>query len=194
MSSAYPHKAVFLDRDGTIIEEHDYPDSEKKIVLYENSVEALKMLKEDGFKLIIITNQSGIARGLFTLERLEELNNYLKKTLSDAGVEIDGIYFCPHQPDGEVIKYSFKCFCRKPKPGMLLKAIEDLQLEEESSFVVGDKLSDILTSVNVDVKSVLVKTGYGLEEIKKLDTVDHNPSYIAEDILDAAKWILKNQD
>ncbi len=115
------NKAAFIDRDGTIIGNFGYIDNRDNFKMYSGVAEGIKLLNKDGFKVIIITNQSGIARGFFSEETLDKIHNKMKKELSDKGAEIDAIYYCPHHPDE-------KCDCRKPEAGLLEKAIEDLEM------------------------------------------------------------------
>jgi D-glycero-D-manno-heptose 1,7-bisphosphate phosphatase len=187
-------KAVFLDRDGTICEEADYPDSPEKIILFPFAAKAIKKIKEAGYKVIIITNQSGIARGYFTVDKLNEIHTHLRALLDREGAAVDDIYFCPHYPSGSVIEYAFECNCRKPRPGMIIKAEELHRIDLSISYVIGDKLADTRLTEGLPLRSILVKTGYGAQEAAKLDGGESFlPDHIAEDLQGAVEWILANE-
>lgn len=136
------NKAIFLDRDGTLNPDPGYISDPKDYELYEGVTEALSKLQNKGYLLILITNQSGISRGLFTEEQLEAVHQKMKKLLEEGGVRLDAIYYCPHHPDHPYKGISV-CNCRKPKPGMILKAIKDFDIDIEKSFMIGDRTSDI---------------------------------------------------
>ncbi|UCE37026.1 MAG: D-glycero-beta-D-manno-heptose 1,7-bisphosphate 7-phosphatase [Thermoplasmata archaeon] len=177
------NKAVFLDRDGTINEEVNYLSKIEQVKILPNSPKAIKLLNENGFKVIVVTNQSGVARGYFSKEDLENVNNHLRDELLNEGAVVDGIYFCPHHPDDG-------CDCRKPKTGMIVEAKADFDIEVSSSFIVGDKLLDLETGRKMGCKTVLVLTGYGKDELKDKNNWEFTPDYIAEDLLDAVMWII----
>ncbi len=174
--------AVFFDRDGTICKDLGYIDSEDKIVVIRGAGEAIRKLNEAGFKVVIITTQSGVARGYFTIETLQRVNKRLTEILKKDGAQIDGIYFCPHHPDEN-------CECRKPKPGLILKAKRKFNLNLKNSWVVGDKKEDIELGKNAGSKSILVLTGYGKETKKKV-----KPDYTVSNIKEAVKIILKHKN
>ncbi|MFC2501365.1 MAG: D-glycero-beta-D-manno-heptose 1,7-bisphosphate 7-phosphatase [Haemophilus parainfluenzae] len=153
------NKAIFLDRDGTINIDHGYVHQIDDFEFIEGSINALKKLKEMGYLLVLVTNQSGIARGYFTEAQFLQLTEWMDWSLAEQGVDFDGIYYCPHHPDG---KGEFKedCPCRKPKPGMLLDAMKALNIDPQQSVMVGDKIEDIKAGINAKVKiNVLVRTG-----------------------------------
>lgn len=153
------NKAIFLDRDGTINIDHGYVHQIDDFEFIEGSINALKKLKEMGYLLVLVTNQSGIARGYFTEAQFLRLTEWMDWSLAEQGVDFDGIYYCPHHPDG---KGEFKedCPCRKPKPGMLLDAMKALNIDPQQSIMVGDKIEDIKAGINAKVKiNVLVRTG-----------------------------------
>src|SRR5581483_7237156 len=136
------NRAVFLDRDGVVIEDPGYLTDPEGVVLLPGVLEALARLRADGWRLVVVSNQSGIARGMLTEERLAEIQARLAELLAAGGVTLDGIYYCPHHPQGNVAAYRRECDCRKPAPGMLLQASRDLDLDITSSWMVGDKYSD----------------------------------------------------
>lgn len=150
-------KAVFLDRDGTIIHGVPYLSSPEELVLLPNSARAIRLFKEEGFTVVIATNQSGIARGYFTEQRLREIHNRLLDLLSQEGATIDAVYYCPHLPEGTVAEYSMECQCRKPKTGMLQRAAREHGINLKSSIMIGDTPGDILAGNAVGCKTVLVK-------------------------------------
>jgi len=153
------NKAIFLDRDGTLNVDHGYVHRIDDFQFIEGSIEALQELKAMGYLLVLVTNQSGIARGYFSEQQFLTLTEWMDWSLADRGVDLDGIYYCPHHPDG---KGEFKqdCDCRKPKAGMLLQAIKELKIDPVQSFMVGDKLEDLQAAAAAKVRSkILVKTG-----------------------------------
>lgn len=179
--------AVFLDRDGTVNVEKNYIDDPKDLKLYEGVSDAIKCLNKKGIRVIVVTNQSGVARGYFTEERVLEINEYLKELLANDGASLDGIYYCPHHPE-----FDQTCDCRKPKPGLLIRAADDFQIDLQSSYIIGDKLSDLELAGSTRVKGVLVLTGYGLETRRNLETGSVTPHFIAKGLKEAVKWIIKD--
>ena len=181
-------KTIFLDRDGTINKEVNYLRSKEHLKFLPGTISALKLLASDNWQLFILTNQSGIARGLITEDQLGNIHNYMLKSLKSNDIHIKQIYYCPHHPDyGEKVD----CECRKPKPGMIFKAAEEFQIDMHNSYLVGDKLNDILAGQTAGLKSVLVKTGYGEKQLRensqnKKVTTD----YIFDDLLEFAKWLV----
>jgi D-glycero-D-manno-heptose 1,7-bisphosphate phosphatase len=184
-------RAVFLDRDGTINEEVNYLSRPEQLRLLPNAAEGIKLLRAKGFLAIIVTNQSGVARGYFSEQRVLEIHQDLQALLAKAGAAIDGFYYCPHHPQVGYAPYRRECECRKPKPGMLLRAAKDFQLDLAQCFVAGDKVIDILPGIEVGCRTVLVLTGYGQETLNDGLLADSQPNYVAVDLLDAAKWIIK---
>jgi len=153
------NKAVFLDRDGTIIEDVGYLNNPKEIKFIPGTIEAIKKLNQAGYKVVVITNQSGIARGLIREDMLQTIDKTMQKTILAGGAHLDGIYYCPHHPDHGHYPYKRKCNCRKPGPGMILKAQKDLNIDLKQSFMIGDKISDVEAGINAKVKPILVLTG-----------------------------------
>lgn len=178
------NKAVFLDRDGTINEEVSYLSEVEQVKILPNSAKAIKLLNEHDFKTIIITNQSGVARGYFTSQMLEDINDHLKNELLREGAVIDAIYYCPHHPDDG-------CDCRKPASGLIEKAAYDFDIDLTSSYIVGDKLIDLETGERVGCRTVLVLTGYGHDEAKKIGKSNIRPEHVAQDLYYAVLWILE---
>nr|WP_249215854.1 D-glycero-beta-D-manno-heptose 1,7-bisphosphate 7-phosphatase [Citrobacter sp. JGM124] len=152
--------AIFLDRDGTINVDHGYVYEVDRFEFIDGVIDAMRELKEMGFVLVLVTNQSGIARGLFTEADFENLTEWMDWSLADRGVDLDGIYYCPHHPDGTVESFSQVCDCRKPQPGMLLSARDFLHIDMASSYMVGDKIEDMQAAKAAQVGTkVLVRTG-----------------------------------
>jgi D-glycero-D-manno-heptose 1,7-bisphosphate phosphatase len=173
--------AVFLDRDGTIIKDADYLKEVDQLEVFEFTVEALRLLKAKGYLLIVLTNQSGIARGFFDEEQMRSVNNALQERLDGS---IDAIYFCPHGPDDA-------CDCRKPKIGMIKQAANEFSIDLANSWIIGDKKSDIETGFNAGIATALVLTGYGESE---LATLNRMPELVAGDLLEAARQICSRTD
>ena len=181
-------KAIFLDRDGTINVEKDYIYKSEDLVFEEGSIEALKTFKNLGYILIVVSNQSGIARGYFTEADLNIFNNNMNEILKKNGVEITEFYCCPHHPDG-IGKYKKVCECRKPNNKMIEDAIEKYNIDRAKSYMIGDKISDIGAGLKSNLKTVLVKTGYGLKDMEK---IDKNDTLICENLKDFSE-ILKRE-
>ena len=179
------NKAVFLDRDGVITQDPPhYAHRLDQIALIESSESAIKMLNEAQFKVIVITNQSGVAKGLYTENDIEIFNNGMIEQLKQVNAHIDAIYYCPHHPEAKVQEYRIDCDCRKPKPGMLIEGRKKYNIDFKSSFLVGDKWSDIEAGRSMGCKTILVKTGHGLLEYEnKKYPVD----FVAADLLDAVQ-------
>ena len=181
-------KAIFLDRDGTINVEKDYIYKSEDLVFEEGSIEALKTFKNLGYILIVVSNQSGIARGYFTEADLNIFNNNMNEILKKNGVEITEFYCCPHHPDG-IGKYKKVCECRKPNNKMIEDAIKKCNIDREKSYMIGDKISDIGAGLKSNLKTVLVKTGYGLKDMEK---IDKNETLICKNLKDFSE-ILKRE-
>ncbi len=173
-----PVDTVFLDRDGTIIKECEYLSDPAGVQLLPGAAEGLKMLSDAGKKLIILTNQSGIGRGYFTQEQSDAVQCRVKQLLENEGVRIDGLFCCPHVPDAG-------CDCRKPKTGLAEQAANELGIDLTRCAMVGDKAIDIEMGKNINAVTVLLKTGYGKNEILKCQ-----PDLFAESLLDTAQFLL----
>ncbi|WP_338955640.1 D-glycero-beta-D-manno-heptose 1,7-bisphosphate 7-phosphatase [Fusobacterium nucleatum] len=181
-------KAIFLDRDGTINVEKDYIYKSEDLVFEEGTIEALKTFKNLEYILIVVSNQSGIARGYFTEEDLNIFNNNMNEILKKNGVEITEFYCCPHHPDG-LGEYKKVCECRKPNNKMIEDAIKKYNIDREKSYMIGDKTSDIGAGLKSNLKTILVKTGYGLKNMEK---IDKNETLICENLKDFSE-ILKRE-
>lgn len=182
--------AVFLDRDGTINEEMGYINHPDRFVIFPFVAESIRIFNELKMKVVVVTNQSGVARGYFDESLVLELHRSLMNIMKEQNAIIDAIYYCPHHPKEGQGHYKLDCDCRKPKPGMILKAIEELQIDIEKSLMIGDRYKDIVFAKNLNMSSGLVLTGYGRGEYtfdrKKWD---YEPDYIGENLLEVAKQI-----
>ncbi len=172
-----PRRFVLIDRDGTLNVERDYLSDPAGLELIPGSAEGLRLLRQLGLGLAVITNQSGIARGYFTLETLNSIHERLAKLLKTEGITLDGVYICPHGPDDD-------CDCRKPLPGLALQAAAELGFDPGQAFVIGDKAADVELGRAVGAKTILVSTGYGKGYEGKC-----RPDHVADDLLAAARWI-----
>jgi len=182
------NRAVFLDRDGTIIEDVGHLTKPSQVQLIPGASEAIVMLNKAGFKVLVATNQSVIARGYIDERELAKIHEVLSEKLAAFGARVDGYYYCPHHPEFGGGGRGTVCDCRKPEAGLLRRAAKDLDLNLAGSFSVGDKGADIIAGKNAGCGTVLVKTGYGLEELAGLPA-DKRPDYVADDLLAAASWI-----
>lgn len=185
--------AVFLDRDGTINEQRGYINHISRFVLLPGTAEAVRLLNEHGFLAIIVTNQSGVARGYFPIELVNEVHEHLKELLRKEGTYVDGIFFCPHYHRGEVGEYTIECNCRKPRPGLIEKARKNLDIDMAGSYLIGDRVSDIELAKRCNLKGVLVKTGYGKGDLEYVFPNSRaKPLHVAKDLLAAVRWIIKD--
>lgn len=178
--------AVFLDRDGTIIVDKHYQKDPAQLEFIPGSIDALKRLQDAGYRLIILTNQSGIARGMFTEVEAERFSQAFITKLSDSGVRLDAVYFCPHHPEAKIAQFKKACSCRKPKPGMAIQALQEHSILLENSFVIGDKTVDVALGPSLGIPSILVKTGKAGQD-KECEV---KPAFEAKDLQEAADWIL----
>src|SRR6476659_2750910 len=183
-------RAVFIDRDGTLIEESGYLDRLERLVFFPFSVDAVRVLNRAGFAIVVVTNQAGIARGIVTEAFVEEAHRHIAARLEAGGAAIDGFYFCPHYPTGTVEKYRTTCDCRKPRPGLLRDAARDLNLDLARSFVVGDRWHDLAAGQAVGARGVLVRTGLGHRD-EAAPEPGSAPAAIVDNLMDAAAWILQ---
>ncbi len=181
--------AVFLDRDGTINEEVGYLSRLEQIKLYHFTFEAIRIINENGMKAVVVTNQSGVARGLFDEDFVETVHDRINKMLAEKNAFIDRFYYCPHHPTEGNEPYLRSCNCRKPEPGMLIRASEELDIDLSRSYMVGDMAKDIELAKRVGARGILVRTGYG----KSVKSPDIKPVYVARDVLDAVNWIMKDR-
>ncbi len=180
------NRAVFLDRDGTLNEDPGYLGDPSKLTLFPGAGKALCILKKAGFKLIVISNQSGVARGLISSEMVDMVNRRLNELLKEDNASVDAFYVCPFHPD---FNSAEECTCRKPSPALVLKAAEDHRIDLKQSYFIGDAVSDIECGFNAGCKTILVKTGYGAETFSILQKQNKFPSFVAENIMEACSFI-----
>ena len=171
-------KAVIFDRDGVLVEDIGYHHRIEDFKLIPNAIEGLKLLK--GYLLIIATNQSGIGRGYYTMKNFENFNSHLIHELKKHNIKIEKIYVCPHKPEDN-------CECRKPKAKLIKDAEKEFNIDLNNSFMIGDKKIDVEMGHNAGCKSILVLTGNGMKEKE-----NSNADYVAKDLLEVAKWVIKN--
>lgn len=183
--------AVFLDRDGTINEQMGYVNHLSRFQLLPGVARAIRSLNEAGLPVVVVTNQSGLARGYFPESLLEAVHAELHRLLAREGAHLDGLYICPHHPEAREERFRLDCDCRKPRPGLLERAAAELGLDLGRSYMVGDRWSDLRCGAAVGATTVLVLTGYGRGDAAYVgpgQTVQ--PDHVAEDLEAAARWIL----
>jgi len=178
-------RAVFLDRDGTLnYDSREYIKDLSEFRLFPNTVTALKKIQAAGFELIVISNQACIAKGLTTVEAVEEIHKYLKITLAEAGVELSDIYYCPHHPDEN-------CDCRKPRIGNVLRASREHNLDLAGSFFIGDSTRDVETGHTAGCRTIFVQSGVRSNSLMEMNLWPARPDFIAPDLMAAAEIIEK---
>lgn len=185
-------KVVFLDRDGTVNKEVAYLYRPEDLVILPEVPKAIKRLRDHGFRIVVVTNQAGIARGYYTEEQMHRLHKYLNEQLKKDGAWIDSFYYCPHHPEHGIGKYKKVCHCRKPDTGMFEMAELEYKVDKSSSYMVGDKRIDVQAGHNYGIKSILVGTGYGREEREKSRQQGEEPFYdfYSETLMGAADFII----
>jgi D-glycero-D-manno-heptose 1,7-bisphosphate phosphatase len=198
--------AVFLDRDGTINEEVGYLDRLEKLRLIPGAAEAIRLINEGGMKAIVVTNQAGIARGFFDEAFVKAAHAHLGEMLRAEGAFIDGFYYCPHHPMEGRGPYLQNCDCRKPAPGLLVRAAKELSIDLSLSYMVGDTFKDIEAGKRAGVQGILVMTGYGEVSLAALEAEEERrdvtpgreavvrPAHVATDLLEAVRWLLKDRN
>jgi len=175
---------VFLDRDGTILNERGYLRDERKMKFYPSSFLGLRRLERHGFTLVVVSNQSGVGRGYFTRGDLNRMNAHFQKKMKNNGITIAGIYYCPHRSDEH-------CFCRKPKPGLIRRALNDLKLDIHRAFMVGDQERDMTLARVCKMKGVLVLTGAG----RSLSSASRRKaSFVSSNLTTASRWIIREDN
>ena len=184
-------KAVFLDRDGTINEEVGYLRRMDDLALIEGASSGIRLLNEYGYKVVVITNQSGVARGFFDEIFVRKVHEEMARRLSKSNAYVDRWYYCPHHPTEGRGEYRIECDCRKPSTGMVELAGRELDIVLEESFVVGDSMRDMELAWRVGARPVLVLTGYGKTTLSQMSSEEQKekPAHIASNIYDACRWI-----
>jgi len=186
--------AVFVDRDGTINEQMGYVNHISRFVLLPGASEAIKLLNDNGYLVIVVTNQSGVARGYFPIELVYNIHRHMGDLLKKNGARVDGIFFCPHYPSGKVKEYAKICNCRKPNTGLIEMARDRFSIDMKNSWVVGDTISDIEMGKRAELKSILVETGYGMGEIEYvLPSSRVKPDHISDNLYEAVRFILSQR-
>ncbi len=186
---------IFLDRDGTINEQMGYINHIDRFQMLPQSARAIRLLNDRNIPVVVVTNQSGLARGYFPESLLVAVHVKMERELADAGAHVDGIYICPHHPEAKEEKFRLNCDCRKPKNGLFLAAARDLDLDLSKSYVVGDRWSDLKAAAACQARGILVLTGYGRGDYEYIGPAQKiQPDFVAEDLLDGVRWILRDLD
>lgn len=183
-------QAVFLDRDGTLLEEANYLSELERLSFFPFAIDAVRLLNRAGLAVVVVTNQAGIARGIVEESFVAQAHAEMRARLAAGGARVDGYYYCPHHPQGIVERYRQACDCRKPAPGLLRRAAADLDLDLAASFVVGDQLHDLQAGRAVGARGVLVRTGYGRKQEARPDR-PIEPDAIVDNVIGAVAWILR---
>ena len=188
--------AVFLDRDGTLIEEAGHHSRPDQVRILPEAIEAVRRINQEGRPAVVITNQSAVARGLISEEELAALHESIRQAFGREGARLAAFYYCPHHPEAGRGSYTGPCQCRKPRPGLLLRAARELGLDLAASHMVGDALRDVEAGRRAGCRTVLVKTGHGRAELARLDPASPpgsplRPDFVAHDLLAGVRWILE---
>lgn len=187
-------RAVVMDRDGTICDEVGYVNHVSRIRLLPRSAAAIRLAHGAGFKTVVTTNQAGVARGYFAEELIERTHEKMRELLATEGAAVDAIYYCPHHPEAGEPPYRKDCDCRKPRPGMLLRARDELGIDLARSYVIGDSMRDIEAGRAAGAVTILVLTGYGRGEYEHRSSGWRTrPDRIVDDLMDAVEWILSRE-
>jgi D-glycero-D-manno-heptose 1,7-bisphosphate phosphatase len=188
------NRAVFLDRDGTLIRDMSYLSDPAQTRLYRGAGDAVRNLRREGYRVIVVTNQSGVARGYFKEAVIHRVHRKIQSLLRGYRTKVDAFYYCPHYPEGTVKSMSRVCSCRKPKPGMVIQAVRRFDLDPSRSYMVGDKLEDVLLARTAGLKKgMLVRTGKGKKNEKRLAAIP-GKSLVFANLPAAARWILRNSN
>ena len=184
-------KAVFLDRDGTIIEQMGYINHFSRIKIFPFAIQAIHLLRQANFKIVVVTNQAGVAKGYLTEALLNEMHERMLARFESMGAKIDRLYYCPHHPSEGKGDYRKDCDCRKPKTGMIDKAVKEFHIDLKKSFVIGDRDSDLEMAHRAQMRSAFVLTGYGLGEyVNSKGALPIKPTFIFNNLLQAAQTII----
>lgn len=183
--------AVFLDRDGTLNEEAGYIDRLERLVLFPFAIDAIKIFRRAGYLAVVMTNQAGVALGMYDEAFVHATAEYLQQQAARGGTRIDGHYYCPHSPDAVVEAYRTECECRKPKAGMAIQAARELDIDLARSVVIGDRWRDLAVSSEVGARGILVRTGYGESEARRSQP-GVTAHAVCRDLIEAAVWLIDN--
>jgi D-glycero-D-manno-heptose 1,7-bisphosphate phosphatase len=183
--------AVFLDRDGTLIEEVGYLDRVERIVLFPWTIDALRLLRRSGYAVVVITNQAGVARGYFDEAHVQAVHRHLGDRFAAAGAAVDAFFYCPHHPEATRPEYRARCECRKPQPGLIRAAAREHGLDLARSFLVGDRWLDVQAAQNAGMPGLLVRTGYGAHESRHPED-GVTPAAVCDHLFAAASWIVRH--
>lgn len=190
-SATPPSPVVFMDRDGTLIEEVGYLDRPERVQLYPWSIDAIKALNRAGVRIVIVTNQSGVARGFFAESVVDAVHAHIAALLAAGGAHIDGYYYCPHHLDGKIREYTRACDCRKPGRALVDRAVKEFNVDLQHAFTVGDRWLDVGLARAVGARGILVRTGYGAQEERSApDGVAADA--VVDNLAGAASWILED--
>ncbi len=184
--------AVFLDRDGTMLEDVGYLDRLERLAFFPYTIDSIRLLNRGGFKVVVVTSQAGVANGMVTEAFLKDAHEFIGRRVAEAGGRIDGFYYCPHLPTAVVPEYRTDCECRKPKPGMITTAARDLSIDLARSVTVGDRWRDIEMGQAAGTRGVLVETGYGKTEAPRRPS-RIEPVPVVANLIEAAGWILRQK-
>ena len=188
------NKAVFLDRDGTLNEEVGYVNHIQRFILLPRVGESIRLLNQHGWKAVVVSNQSGVARGYFPESLVHQVHEKMQDLLKREGAHLDGIYYCPHHPEVGIPPYRQRCRCRKPGTGMIEEAVKEFVLDCSQSYVIGDRGVDIELARQLGAKAILVLTGYGRGEWEyRKHEWKGKPDFVAEDLFEAVQWILQRE-
>jgi D-glycero-D-manno-heptose 1,7-bisphosphate phosphatase len=183
-------EAVFLDRDGTLIEEVNYLQYPGQVRLFPWTVDAVRALNRAGVRVVLVTNQSGVARGLFDEPMVHAVHEHIADLLRAGGAHLDAYYYCPHHPDGRVREYARVCDCRKPGRGLVDRAVDAFAIDPARSFTVGDRWLDVALARTIGGRGILVRTGYGAEEARR-PLPDLTADAVTDNLAGAVSWILE---
>jgi len=182
--------AVFLDRDGTMIQDVGYLRRLEDVHWFASTIDAIRLINRAGFLVFVVTNQSGIGRGVIAPEFVPDVHERMAQTLAAGGARVDGWFYCPHHPRAEVEAYRAVCDCRKPRPGLIRQAEAQHGIDLARSFVIGDKPIDVGLGVAVGARGILVRTGYGEEAVQIHGGQVPGAAFVAADLMEATSWLL----
>jgi D-glycero-D-manno-heptose 1,7-bisphosphate phosphatase len=192
VNSTRPKGAVFLDRDGTLIEEVGYLDRPERLELYPWTIDAIRALNRVGLVTVLVSNQSGVARGFFTEAVVDQIHRRLADRLGEGGARLDAYYHCPHHPHGTIPGYARACACRKPGRGLVDRAVEEFGIDPARSYTVGDRWVDIALARAVGARGILVRTGYGVSSERSAPS-SLSADAVVDNLAGAVSWILEDE-